>query len=392
MIGVYVESWGCRWVANGAEHDLAHVKGDILYISFVNPQLYYVAGSCNLQNTGLSFSSTYNTVADAIDIAQKKGQIVMLSVGGATYSWDKYSVQSIVDLAIDLTVDGIDIDWEPSENPKAEQLIEIIKNIRGIGYTGKLSVAAFSVGAYGHGEFVNSKPGGSIYTGLNYTALKSVGDMLDWVNIMAYDAGITFDPIESYNSFKAIYKKKIYLGVEPGKQAWGDEITEIDDVKRYYDHVKQFDDGLFIWSLRKPGGFNVNDLIAISTAVEPVLPPPPKPQPIQTDIGKLPGKKDLWDIQEYKVGDTCIFKGKKYECRRAHKSQIDWTPDTTPALWLSLETSDDSSFLVNVKYAKGDLVFFENKQYSCVQSHVSQLDWCPGKTPSLWLARESAYI
>lgn len=385
MLGVYVESWGCRWANNGTEHDLAHVKGDILYISFCDPQLKYVRGSCNLQNTGLSFSSDFNTVAHAISIAQQKGQIVMLSVGGATYSWDSYNVKSIIGLATDLRVDGIDIDWEPAHNPDPKNLVEIIRKIREKGYDRKLSLAAFSVGAYGHGEFVNSKPNGSLYTGLNYTALQEVGDLLDWINIMAYDAGITFDPIESYNSFKTIYKKKIYLGVEPGKQAWGDEITELSDVKNYYNHVKQFGDGLFIWSLKKPGDFNVNDLINLMNHQEvPNIPVQKVIEQEQTDVGKNIVIKDAWDLIEYKLGDECVFKGKKYKCRRKHVAQIDWAPDSTPALWLSLETSDDLTFLINVQYKKDDMVVYEEEKFVCLQDHVSQLDWNPGETPALW--------
>jgi hypothetical protein len=39
---------------------------------------------------------------------------------------------------------------------------------------------------------------------------------------------------------------------------------------------------------------------------------------------------------KYKVGDRVEHEGVEYECRQNHKSQADWPPDLTPALWLSL--------------------------------------------------------
>lgn len=38
----------------------------------------------------------------------------------------------------------------------------------------------------------------------------------------------------------------------------------------------------------------------------------------------------------YAVGDRVQYNSALYKCVQAHTSQVDWTPDATPALWVAV--------------------------------------------------------
>ena len=45
----------------------------------------------------------------------------------------------------------------------------------------------------------------------------------------------------------------------------------------------------------------------------------------------------MWGYpQDYAVDDRVQYDGKLYKCAQAHKSQEDWKPDLTPALWVEV--------------------------------------------------------
>lgn len=70
--------------------------------------------------------------------------------------------------------------------------------------------------------------------------LKEVGEYLDFINVMSYDAGVYkfndtrnskedgYNPLEAYKAFKAIYKGKINMGIQIPPEGWGSKnvITE----------------------------------------------------------------------------------------------------------------------------------------------------------------------
>lgn len=46
-----------------------------------------------------------------------------------------------------------------------------------------------------------------------------------------------------------------------------------------------------------------------------------------------------WETDtDYVAGDRRQYKGLLYKCVQSHKSQDDWTPDKTPALWVRTST------------------------------------------------------
>ena len=409
MIGSYFCSWSSKWTSKSEELDINEVESDIIYISFTKPDCSYKKGS--FEGTGLSFSSSFDVVSKACESLQET-KTVMLSVGGGTYhGWSSLNVDAICALADDLHCKGIDIDWEPQDgSASASQMSEIIDKFRE-KYTGYLSFATAHVGAYGHDSFTNSQPI-SMYTGVNYPGLKQSGDKLDWINVMAYDAGHTFDPLESYDAYKAIFKKKIYMGIEIGDQAWGGVVTSIDDVKHLYNHIKSQGDGLFIWSWLKPGPITFQQIAALTIpsiiidpnpvkrSIEQVDTPDSQPEkekdttpelpiPEQTFEPKLPFIKPLEDRVQWEKGlwlerDKLVFhQNKTYKVIAGHSSTLGWEPDVAIALFTLVKDPSKQDWVSQMDYYQGETALHEGKKYECVISHTSQTDWAPGKC-GLW--------
>lgn len=81
---------------------------------------------------------------------------------------------------------------------------------------------------------------------------------------------------------------------------------------------------------------------------------------------------------DYKVSDKFTYNGKVYEVIQAHRSQADWLPESTPALYkeylnVEIQNSDGSTTEVVAEfkqptgahdtYKKGDKVLFNGKIY-----------------------------
>ena len=87
----------------------------------------------------------------------------------------------------------------------------------------------------------------------------------------------------------------------------------------------------------------------------------------------------------YKVGALVRYEGIVYECRQAHRAIVGWQPPRTPALWQRPTPVGLAAWTNQTHYVVGSRVTFAGKTWSCRQEHVSQVDWTPTVTPSLWL-------
>ena len=47
-----------------------------------------------------------------------------------------------------------------------------------------------------------------------------------------------------------------------------------------------------------------------------------------------------WKLIAYSVGDRVQYNGTLYKCVQAHTAQSDWTPDATPALWVTVTVEE----------------------------------------------------
>ena len=90
----------------------------------------------------------------------------------------------------------------------------------------------------------------------------------------------------------------------------------------------------------------------------------------------------------YSVGDVANYNGTLYRCVQAHKSQDDWTPDKTPALWTPVRekagaTPDEWRQPTGTSdaYRKGDRVSFSGAVYESV---IDANTWSPAAYPAGW--------
>ena len=396
-IGVYFQSWSSNWSSSGSSLDLSKISSpiNIVYLSFVNPSCNYVKGSNVLSGTGLDFSSDFNVVKDAINILKNKGIIVMLSVGGATYSFNTINYNNIVNLMNDIGADGIDIDWEDSAGAAAaSKLGPIIDNFRkSLGNSNLLCLAAFSVGAYGIGSFSNATPI-SQNTGMCINGLQSNGNQLDWINIMIYDASPAYDPLVAFSAYRSYYSGPLMLGCEVPPEALGGHVLNLDEVKSYCKCVSSDSvstNGIFVWSYQKSGSPSCSDIInTVSQNLNNSNPTPspipiPTPSPIPTPVSNnwISGKK-------YNIGEKVTYNNNTYTCQSSDFSivppgTIIWSLDNQkPTPIPTTKPQNNSTWNSNFSYSIGDTVTYNETKYKCLQAHKSLITWSPDVTPALW--------
>ena len=285
---------------------------------------------------------------------------MVLSVGGATYPYSSFTVAnatSIVDLALDLECTGIDIDWEPAGGASdASQLSGIIDTFASVNKGLTLSLASFSVGCYGYGDFVDSTPASS-NTGMDYPGIVASGKNLNWINLMSYDASSAYDPIEGFKSIRAIYNGPILIGIENAPQAWGGFQPTDQDIATWANYAISNNGGVFVWSLQKQGtptiseiyadiqsGFSGKTTVAVpnpssGTVSAPVSTPVTKPAtnpvntPVITPVNSDPSVVAWVPGIHVSVGEIVSFDGQKYSVIKAHNTQSDWPPNIVPALF-----------------------------------------------------------
>jgi len=273
-IGGYYQSWSANWASTGSALSLSKIPSWVnrVLVAFATPSMTYLKGSNVFTNTGLQFSSDFSVVQAAITLAHQTNpnQKFILSVGGATYPWTNPNYQSMVDLMVDLGLDGIDIDFENSPSCTGvdtaslscstdSSLISIINNLRSILPAGKLLTAAvFSVGAYGTPKFPNAKFGPSSgYAGMWVNPLAASGNKLDEIFIMSYDASPAYSQTSGFDSYNAIFNGTIHLGLEVPPEAWGGYVLTPQAASTFASYVQSSSNGsggVFVWSFQKTQG------------------------------------------------------------------------------------------------------------------------------------------
>ena len=384
-LGAYFSSWSSSWSATSTSLDLSNIDPNIniVYISFVSPACSYIQNSNSWIGTGLDFSSEFSIVKGSIQKLKERGFIVMLSVGGATFTFDIFNPENIKNLVIDLNCDGVDLDWEDVRgNMASSKLSYLIENMRNNLPEGLLlSLAAFSTGAYGLDEFQNCQPI-SQNTGMCIEGIVKAGHLLDWINIMSYDAGSNFDPLTSFKSYRKYFKGPLMLGAEVPPEAWGGHIVTLEEIGNYVNCIlddETQNNGLFVWSYHKVGKPSCIDIINECINIFNTNP-----------MKVLSG----WsESTTYNAGCSVIHNGKKYFCTTTHTSNPFCAPNVI--VWIeqknkildnnipTFETFDE--WKENVNYNNDQIVMYNSKKYKCLLSHTSILSWFPSEeNRSLW--------
>lgn len=272
--GLYFPSWSCLWTSSAAECPISKLKLKYpqlthVFIAFSKPDLTYSKNS--FSNTGLEFSSDFNVIRDAIKFLRTQKVLVFLSVGGGAY-WNSrqlFNISATINLANDLEVDGIDIDYESTGD--GTELTSHLINLRS-QYPKKIFFAGWSTGAF---------PRDGAYSGSAIDALKKVGHLIDGVNIMAYDAGPNYSPQIAFSAYRALYGGTLLLGFLVGQPGWGGYFLTVEDVKRDSLFISQRpNSGIFIWCEGKIGTPSPFDIFSINSQFTKPPPSPPNPPTI----------------------------------------------------------------------------------------------------------------
>ena len=78
----------------------------------------------------------------------------------------------------------------------------------------------------------------------------------------------------------------------------------------------------------------------------------------------------IWQINTaYTAGDRYRHEGVLYRCIQSHTSQADWTPDKTPALWTVVSLDEWTEWVqptgAHDAYMKGDKVSHNGRHWVC---------------------------
>jgi chitinase len=280
IYGGYYQSWSSEYKDDGSKTKLANLPSYMnhVYLSFIKPDVSYVKGSLTYTGTGLEFSYANGQVLkDAIATLHQRqpNTKVLLAVGGATYTnWAGLNATAIADFVKDFGMDGVDVDYEPinagcsvGTDAKVHCLIDnefqtVVHALRqALPRPYEVTVAAWSIGAYGEDQWKNSQPQGQ-YTGMMLPLLhSSAADDLDVVNVMSYDAGNSYNPAEALDAYTHYFPRVVSMGVEVPPEAWGGSVYTMTKVNSLADAVllKSSSTGripsMMIWSIQKqPNG------------------------------------------------------------------------------------------------------------------------------------------
>ena len=266
----YYQTWSDSWKANGADTVLANLPAyvNVVNISFAQPNMNYAAGSLSLGGTGVGTPYDGPTLKAAVAALHQKnpGTKVMLSVGGATFpSFASFNTGAIASFVEDFGLDGVDIDYEPADPgctapggtvscPSDAEYVSVVKSMRAaLPAPYWISIAAWSVGAYGEGAWANAPPS-SAFAGISLAVLKQAASSLDLVNVMSYDASPAFDPVQALHAYQHYFSGRIAMGIEVPPEAWGGHIETIAEIDTLADAVNGSGAaGLMLWSIQKPG-------------------------------------------------------------------------------------------------------------------------------------------
>ncbi|KDD71886.1 hypothetical protein H632_c4225p0, partial [Helicosporidium sp. ATCC 50920] len=189
----------------------------------------------------------------------------LVAVGGATYTgWNDLNAHAIVNFVRTFGLDGVDIDFEPSSNSCSNvngqmqcttdaQYTDIIRSLRQAlprPYT--LSSAVWSTGAYGQGQWTNATPMYTTNTGMAIQPLTRVGSDLDFISIMSYDAGPTYQSTVALDAYSSYFSGSILVGMEVAPEAWGGHVISLSEVDTLCDYIKSKGTaGAMLWSAYK---------------------------------------------------------------------------------------------------------------------------------------------
>jgi chitinase len=274
MFAVYFESWISE-THNGLDNDLVNVPKSVthLMLAFMSPDAQY-AGNFQLAGTGLDFNYSGSVLRDSIRAlrARNPNIKIFVSVGGEDHpNWDELNASRVAHFVRDFGIDGVDIDFEPS-NPGCVQtelsiscrtdklLRDSVSKLRAsLPRSVEISLTCGATSAFGEGRWRDSGPKGGPSYGVMVRFFHSPrAKDINFLNIMAYDAGRNYNPLEALEAFRHYYGGPVLMGLSPPPEAWGDHSYSTREVATLLKAaIAKGATGAMLFSLRKGTGPDV---------------------------------------------------------------------------------------------------------------------------------------
>jgi len=277
LIMGYYESWAELPVATASVTELANLPAslDIVALGFARPDLKF-AGT-DLRDTGLQVPFDGAELAEAVAALRVRAphMKILLAVGGSGYAttWGQYAPDGVARLVAALGLDGVDLDYEPAapqcarHNGDAGGTVacatdaiwaDLIRRTRLVlPRPALLALPAWSVGAYGTGEFQNEPPQSPFTGSMLWLGRLPEAKDVDLVSVMAYEAGPSFDPLRSIAAYRTIWPGRLLLGALVPPDHTGGIVYSVDTLKRYTAAVSSDPlGGMMVYALQSepPGG------------------------------------------------------------------------------------------------------------------------------------------
>ena len=82
--------------------------------------------------------------------------------------------------------------------------------------------------------------------------MNAVGSNLDQLNVMSYDAGTTYNPVEALEAYSYYFSGPVTLGVEVPPEAWGGSVLTLEALNRLTSAVvSRGTAGMMLWAIQK---------------------------------------------------------------------------------------------------------------------------------------------
>jgi chitinase len=239
-IAAYYQTWSAKLEpASSLDRTLVDLPAGLseVVLAFARPDLGY-AGDLDLEDTGIEVPYPGSVLKASLAALKTRlpGVRILVSVGGESYTnWDKFDPEAIRRFVRDFEIDGVDLDFEPA-SPRCRNatgrvscesdatLLEVLRSARSaLPRPYLLWLTATNTGAYGEGAWSARPPTGAPTYGAFVPLLRDRRhrEMLDAINVMAYDAGPTFRPLEAYAAYRSYFPGCILIGLTSPPEAWG---------------------------------------------------------------------------------------------------------------------------------------------------------------------------
>lgn len=271
MFAVYFESWISE-THNGLDNDLANVPTSVTHVmlAFMSPDARY-AGNFQLAGTGLNFNYSGSVLHDSIQALRVRNPNIKIfvSVGGEAHTnWDELDASRIASFVRDFGIDGVDIDFEPPNSECVQTALSIscqtdrllqdsVSKLRAsLPRSVEISLTCGATSAFGEGRWRDSGPKGGPSYGLMVRFFHSPrANEINLLNIMAYDAGTNYNPLEALEAFRHYYGGPVLMGFSPPPEAWGDHSYSTQEVATLLKAaIAKGAAGAMLFSLRKGAG------------------------------------------------------------------------------------------------------------------------------------------